>query len=282
MHPVDEGCKDIQLQSSLVLADEQSVLYGKKLGEESVDLCSEMFSTIDKGGDLENYMNERIDNPMFRRRILSDISSLIPSGSDKLYLDYRSGPSKSILHSGHKKMVKSILSSSRQVKITITGILSQMRVTQGPKNIMMVGPEGRTRISYSPDTEAGLFDALYRRTPVKISGIALMKGDGRIERMVSIEKTESIEKVEKNRILVDDVYLTLKKPLELLLDYSDDMWIMKNEELGIYSQCKDYNKCLEEAEEEFVFIMKEYLDEPDKSLTKDAISLKNSIRALLG
>ena len=90
-----------------------------------------------------------------------------------------------------------------------------------------------------------------------------------------------IRSISRHRIVLEGFDMKLRDPLDLYLEYKDDQWTMKNEELGIFSQNKDYKLCLQEAESEFAFIYGEYADTPDHELTNDALKLKSLLISMI-
>lgn len=163
----------------------------------------------------------------------------------------------------------------------LKGILSEIRVTQGPKKISLVGPEGKIPVDYHADMEGELIKYLIKRVPVKISGKAVINSEGRIMKLQGITGMDPFDEVIRSRIISGETEIKLRNPFKMRVGYEDDMWVMSNDSLGIHTTSKDYQQCLNEAEEEFIFIVKEYLDAPDEELTRDAIDLKCRVKELL-
>lgn len=83
-------------------------------------------------------------------------------------------------------------------------------------------------------------------------------------------------------ILIDRVFtgrqeLRLEKPLAISIDYRDGIYIMENLEFDIVCVSPEYDKCIREFYDDFLFIWKEYGLEEDTNLTKGAKLLKDKV-----
>lgn len=78
-----------------------------------------------------------------------------------------------------------------------------------------------------------------------------------------------------------DKEIQLLSPLTLKIYYQDDLWVMENENLGIICAERDYNRCLEDVQEEFFFLWEKYGKADVKKLTEGARKLKNKILKLI-
>ncbi len=262
----------------LILADTQSVLMGNQLGVDSISLCSDLLKSLltEDPYQISETISDSVSEIRYRNRILRDIEGMIPRRDEGIKVLFQSNGLENPvrLQYENKSSLSKIISKTKNESITIIGILSEMRVTQGPKKIEMTGPEGKIKIKYSKERKSELLELMKLGQPVEISGIAKIREDETIEVLEKIDQIRKVKTIEKNRIVTDEYDLILSSPLRLNLNYKDDSWIMDNFELGIYSQSKDFNDCLKEAENEFTFIVKEYSESDEESLTEDAKELR--------
>jgi hypothetical protein len=266
----------------LVIGDNQTVLTGKTLGEDSIDLCSDLLNRTNSFEEFDSFIHSKVKNSLYRRRIIQDIDALIPSKNENIYLEFREGSKPQIKLNYEKKVfINKLLQKTSEEVAQFSGILSEIRVTQGPRKISLVGPEGKIPIEYPSDMEKELIEYLFQRAPVRISGMAVINSEGKIMKLQRITQIEPFKEVVRTRIISGDTEVNLKSPLIMKIGYEDDMWTMTNESLGIHAVSSAYQQCLDNAEEEFLFIIKEYLDTPDEELSRDAIDLKRKIKELL-
>ncbi|MEA3557880.1 MAG: hypothetical protein U9R75_01375 [Candidatus Thermoplasmatota archaeon] len=263
----------------LVLGDDQAVIFGNQLGVESIQLCSDLFDSIPANDSevISHKLYERVTENRYRNRLLRDLDGLIPKRSEGIDITFQSENLAKPIQLGYenKGCLSKLIKITKKEEISIIGILSEMRVTQGPKRIELSGPEGKIKINYPKEIKTKLLDLMTRGQTVNIKGVAKIREDETIGILEKIKDIAEIKYIERHRIVSEEFDLKLSFPLKLDLKYSDDNWIMNNDKLGIYSHCPDYNECLKEAESEFTFIYKEFTNTPDAELTDDARQLKN-------
>ncbi len=275
--------KDAEISSfdqCLVLEDSQSVLFGNKLGVEAIGLSADLLNSVGKKDTDE--IHKKIDNSRYRNRLIKDLNAMIPGRGEGVDLIVNTMDTDKItLRYENKAFLKQILKSTKNEDIELIGILSEMRVTQGLKKVELTSPEGKIKIRYPKDKMNDLIEVMKKGQPIKITGIAKIREDDTIEILEKIHDIREIRSISRHRIVLKDFDMKLRNPLDLNLEYKDDQWIMKNEELGIFSQNKDYKLCLKEAENEFAFIYGEYVDAPDNELTNDALKLKSLLISMI-
>jgi hypothetical protein len=279
-----KGADISSFDQTLVLGDEQTVLFGNQLGVDSIKLCTTLFDSLlsNNPETISKIVHESVTMNRYRNRILKDMDNLIPRKYEGIDLEFQSEELAQPIEIGYenKHSISKLIRNTKNEDISIVGILSEMRVTQGPKRIELTGPEGKIKIKYTRDVMETLIDLMNRGQPVNIKGIAKIREDDTIELLEKIKDISEIKFIERHRIVSDNLDIKLAIPLKLELKYSDDNWLMKNDQLGIFSQCKDYNECLKEAELEFSFIYNEYKDSKDQELTGDGKDLRNLLRKM--
>ncbi|MCK5773201.1 MAG: hypothetical protein KAH57_05385 [Thermoplasmata archaeon] len=279
-----KGAKISSFDQSLILEDDQTVLYGDTLGIESIKLSSDLLNSvgIEDPDEFSKEFHKRIDISRYRNRLTKDLNSLIPGRGEGVNLIIQTrGVEEITLGYEKKTMVKEILKRTKNEDIELVGVLSQMRVTQGPKKIELTSPEGKIKIKYSRDWKDDLIEHLKKGKPIQITGTATLKEDDTIEVLEKIKDIREANTIKRHRIVSEEFDMKLKNPLFLTLDYHEDQWIMTNDKLSIHSQHKDYQNCLKEAEDEFAFIFNEYINTPDNELTKDALQLKRYLQTMI-
>ena len=71
--------------------------------------------------------------------------------------------------------------------------------------------------------------------------------------------------------------LSFTEPIIANVSFSDNVYSCKNDELGIVSISPKLEECIQDFEDEILFIWKEYGKEDNSKLTNDAIELKERI-----
>jgi hypothetical protein len=71
--------------------------------------------------------------------------------------------------------------------------------------------------------------------------------------------------------------ILFSEPIIANVSCSDNVYSCKNEELGIVSISRSLEECIQDFEDEILFLWKEYGQEDNSKLTNDAIELKEKI-----
>lgn len=71
--------------------------------------------------------------------------------------------------------------------------------------------------------------------------------------------------------------ICLIEPIIAVVGYNNNNYSMENKELDIITMAKDYDKCYQDFKDEISFVLKEYGEEEDANLTKDAQELKRKM-----
>lgn len=263
------------VKATLQLQDQQVALEGSTLGESSIDKFHEIMDIIANGREIENNLKKSIDHNLHRTKIIEDLHKLWPNENDKytvkiFYLD------KEIkLESDTKLLVEGLLHKNETQKTSVNGILGELKVMQNKRLRIIGGPDGNIACTFSKE-KMDLVKKLIGK-PVMVFGDADFDAYGNIKEMTDIEKLERFSEFKLHRILSKEEELTLTQPIVVDVDYSDDQWILKNDELNIIGFGETYDESLKEFNEEFVFVWKEYGLAKDNELTYDAQLLKKNL-----
>jgi len=80
-----------------------------------------------------------------------------------------------------------------------------------------------------------------------------------------------------DHVSTEDKTLSFAEPIIANVSFNDNVYWCKNEELGIISASPKLEECVQEFEDEILFLYNEYGKEPDAKLTNDAQKLKQRI-----
>ena len=269
--------------AGLKVEDAQTLIDGPSLGESSILLFRDISEKIEEEGDPERFVRESIPDPRHRSRIIGDFAEIWPSSDDEYEVNLRF-PSKPIVKmSRERRLVLDGLRCrpSMQEKTSVVGVLATLTVApKARKEMFIIGPDGRIRCSMSREFAGRAKKLIWK--PVRAYGEAEFDSAGDIVQLVEVSRIEPFSQLNLKRVFYDDQELRLKQPVEVEVDYQDEMWVMKNEDLGIYSVSESYDDCLSEFQSDFLFVWREYGNASDRKLSKSARALKSLVRSLSG
>lgn len=271
--------------AELMVEDTQSKLDAPPLGVSAITLLHDVSEKIEEGKDAEEYINGVFPDPRHRARIIADFGKIWPRTEDNYEVDLHF-PNKVpvVLTRGRRVIVDGLLSRPEmQQKASIEGVLAGIEVApKNKKEIKVIGPDGTIRCTMAREYEVWAKRFLHR--PVRVYGDAEFDEAGDISEFVNVTRIEPFNQLQLKRIYYKDDELTLKKPVEVAVDYirKDDLWSMENEDLGIISMAESYDACLTEFYSDFLFVWRTYGQADSEKLSREARELKNLIESLVG
>jgi len=270
---VEVGSLTVQLR----LEDSQTTLTNTTtLGEDSVKTFHDLMHIVERGNDVEKKVSSVIDNPLHRNRIVEDMVKIWPRADGTFSAKIKLRDEKALfLNPSRKLLLEGLLQHVAPHESTVKGVLGMVRVV--PDKLMkIIGPDGQIQCTFPKNLESEAVNFIGK--PVIVNGEASFDAEGNVKEVVSVSRIRPFNSLTVQRILSSKGQeLVLSESLVISVDYEDDSWIMKNDELGIVAMNRDYDETVNEFNDEFAFVWKQYGSAPDNKLTDDAKQLKNKI-----
>lgn len=128
-------------------------------------------------------------------------------------------------------------------------------------------------LSSNANSEITAYDILQVTNPIKVS---LLGGTGMDE-----NSAENNAVYTTDYVIYKDQTILLKGSITCNVIYEDDYVIVEYEPLGIIAYSSDRESAIENFNEEFTMLYRNYFNEDIKKLTKDAIALKLQLLELI-
>ncbi|MHB8566713.1 MAG: hypothetical protein ACYC9U_06395 [Nitrososphaerales archaeon] len=265
------------LKAELDLEDQQTTLENvPTLGQESLRKFYDLVSIVEKGADLENSLEEMIERPLHRNRIIEDMYKIWPEDRGAYRAKVRIEDKSMIEMPPERKLaLQGLLSNVDRKQTTVKGVLGTLRVAPRKKLMRVIGPDGQIACEFPEQLEETARGFLGK--PVIVYGGANFDAEGNVKDIPDVTKISPFTSIELKRVFAGKDEFVLRDSLVVSIDYAQDAWVMKNKELGIMATSPDYDECLKEFGDQFAFIWKEYGNSSDANLTKDAKALKQQI-----
>jgi hypothetical protein len=226
---------------------------GKTLIDESLDIFNEytnLFNSDQIPSEIEERSNSIIKSPNHRIRVINDFIGFWPGEENKYQLSYQKNNEKSI-HLDSKK--RHIFDSLSRIDIdqkmeSIFGIVSAHRFLPVRK-IELQTPDGKIFVKYPAQLKRKITEL--EEKPVKVFGeVAIDKGG--------------------------------KIPVHIGIEFEEKDWVLKNDDLKIYSINPDYDEALLYFQEEFYYLYERYYNGDPTKMIGPALKIKKYIANLLG
>jgi hypothetical protein len=164
---------------------------------------------------------------------------------------------------------------------TITGVLYLIEVATGQRHLGVIVSNRHISCFYPPEFEE-MVRELIPGSLVEVEGSATLNDRGDVDRIEEIIDVRPIQLVPLywSRIVYSRRFI-LKKPIRILPDVMDGVWVHEYEPLGIIAYGRTRSESLEAFRMEFAVLWDEYAQEEDENLTDDAQELKRAINELV-
>lgn len=265
------------LRAELDLEDRQTTLENvPTLGEESLRKFHDLLSAVEKGTNLERSMEKMIERPLHRNRIIEDMFKIWPEERGLYKAKVRIHERTLIdLRPERKLALQGLLDRVDRKQTTVKGVLGTLKVLPKMKLMRIIGPDGQITCQFPKELESTAIKLLGK--PVIVYGGATFDAEGNVEELTDVRRINRFTEITLERVLSKDREFVLSEPLIVSIDYKDDAWLMRNDDLGIVAMAPDYDDCLKDFGDEFALIWREYGNASDDELTKDARELKQKI-----
>ncbi len=128
----------------------------------------------------------------------------------------------------------------------------------------IIGPDGQITCTFPKELETEAVNFIGK--PVIVNGDASFDAEGNVKEVVLVSKIKPFNSLTVQRILTSKGQeLVLNESLVISVDYKNDSWNMKNDDLGILAMNPDYDETITEFNDEFAFVWKQYGHAPDSS-----------------
>jgi hypothetical protein len=257
--------------------EQMTLIEAPTLGEASIKVTSELIQVVARGENLQTTLEQRVDEPAHRNRIIEDMFKIWPEerGAYRAKIQRVGHESMIDLIPERKMALKGLLATVGTKETTVRGILSMVQVPPKPELLRITGPDGEITSSFTSTMIQDATRLLGR--PVFVTGNATFDSDGDVKGFDDIKEIKEFNFLTLQRVLTQSQDFALSQPLIVSVSFHDYSWEMKNEELGIVVADEDYDKTQEKFQEVFGFLMSEYAVAKDEELTQDAKILKSRL-----
>jgi hypothetical protein len=268
--------------ATLELEDQQGILDGTPLGEETISTFHDLVEKIETSEEPEAGLNRILTDRRHRARIISDFSAFWPEEREGHALSFEVPGLQKITMSPSRRLVLDGLEHRLEAQeiTSVRGVLGTLKVAPGKRKIMrVIGPDGQINCLMTIEHETTARKLLGK--PVMVSGEADFDAVGNPREIVDVKRIEPFKEIQLQRIFSETSELKLAAPLIVGVDFREDHWVMEYEDLGIISTNTDYEGCFKEFNEDFLFVWAEYGSAEDAGLTEGARELKRKITEIV-
>lgn len=147
--------------------------------------------------------------------------------------------------------------------------------------VLAIGDD-RVKMSFNSKTQAsGDIEKLMNKAAV-VRGTVRMS-DGRISELSDVTKVIPFELVKFNRMISADGDVSLTVPLEVRVEFDakEEMWVLKNDEIGANVSKKDWDSAVTSFHDYFVFLWNEYAAKEAKGLSEEEKEVRDFLLGLV-
>lgn len=220
-----------------------------------------------------------------RVRALKSLETLCPRDGDGFVLELSNGDglkygalsyyTRNIISSFFQDLAEDISSDI----VTVGGTLVEIRVKAGSRHIVVLSRQREITCIYSSEKE-GMISQLVAGSIVEVKGKAQLNSDQSIKQIDDVLDATMIDVTpfRLRRFYASDRVFVLSETASCTLDYRNDLWVYECEKYKLHTFDHRRDVAFAQLGEEFSVIYDGLHAEPDESLTKDAIELRDRIK----
>ena len=165
---------------------------------------------------------------------------------------------------------------------TLTGRLFRIEVETGQRQIGLKVSNRQIRCFYPEELEDVMRD-LVPGSLVEVEGRATLDARGEVVQIEEVFDARTIQLIPLywQRVIYSHRYFRLRRPIQIRVDFNDNLWIHAYEPLGILAYAPTRSESLEMLRMDFVAAWDAVAHEDDANLTEDARALKGALRDLV-
>ncbi len=260
------------------------IFQGMDLGKMALDKYLGMTAWM-SGESSDSDIRQLFPEEKHRTRILKSVQKYIPREGDDWNLVFKDpGGTRQygfLTHQSNQRINKTIYSPQFESK-TIAGELTKISFDQHRIVIKHV-PTGKSlECSYNPEDEDAILEN--RDGYLLISGLIELDPRGNPDKISNVTDIRFLDlsPVKFSRIASESLVLELKEPLIVEPQFDDPEVILPYDDLNIIAAGLDRDDAIQDFEDDFIWLWREYAKADDQSLSNDALTLKNSLLQMVG
>jgi hypothetical protein len=169
-------------------------------------------------------------------------------------------------------------------KTSVSGRLVGITVNEN-RSAKLETTSGSIIIKYPKESEEEFISELKKHLKeiVQINGLLEQK---RTVQVLSLDKSSlksfsPVISIPISSFRLDGDIILLSDPVDFSIRFEEDMYILSNDELDLYSADKTLEKAFKEIQYDLGVLWKEYVKAPESELTKDAIEFRELLKRRL-
>ncbi len=261
----------------------------------------EMFEGIDLGKSvMDKYMetagwisgvqnvrdiSEIFPEPRHRTRILKSIEKYSPREGDEWSLVFEDGADKryygTIDFKGRQKITQ-VVNVPKFETMTVIGRLMRIHLDEY-KMYIQYPPTGKLlEVHYSPDSEDLIIES--RDGYIQLNGMVEADEKGDPQRILEVNYIQELDLSPVKLLVVrgEDMAIELKEPLLIEPAFENQEVVLYYSNFNIIAAGQDRDEAVQEFEQDFIWLWKEYALAEDELLSEDAITMKLELKDMVG
>lgn len=270
---VDAHHSELTLVAELPLY-QMTLTTDKPLSTVVLDNFDRIIDKIENNDDIGKEVGNIIQDEKHKVKILKSVSEFWPEKEYDFSIKVGDYPYRALNYKRKAVLSKYLEGEKKEGDEELIGPLVSLTIVE--PLTFYIGKKPRIRCVFSSEIEE--LSKKYIGKIVKIIGRPSILHKGGEKVFENVYHIKPIDEWEFKEFYCEDYGLKLIEPLIAKVDFIDKMVVMENEEYNILCISNSWEECIEQFNEFFVFLWKEFALVPDHELTKDALKLKYKLR----
>ena len=255
-------------------------------GQKAIDLIFNVASKLESNENVDDVIKDR----QAKSFLLRSFESFCPGPDEdyEIFLENCSTSHTPIklskdLRRTLRRQIAGAISLPEREEATIVGVLTKIHVEVGPNMIAVQEQRGREIECFYDESMRDPVANLLAGSQVEVNGVASLNPDGSIKQLDKVIDIEmvSMEPLRLTKFEFESTRFELNEPIFLTIERSEDLWVYSNDDLNLWGIGERRENALNDLNENFFYIWKEFAEEDDKLLDQRAKSIKDKLIRLV-
>lgn len=251
--------------------------------DDAAELVVETLMSIGSGTG-GYWADDKFTHPIYRNQIVADVITLHDHLSEYpgYYLTFGyNGEAQRLGEIDVDKLVEYVKKKGRTSAGATVGIIHVAQTKSRGSLVSLDTGYGKAKLAFFDAASRTAAEAMADKGAVIVAGTMTYSKDNVLTEITQAGGVTAFDNIKFRRMISSSGDVELKAPVEATVEYNGGAWILKNENLGIFSSKPDWDTAVQSFHDYFVFLWEQYSSKPEEDLDEEEAEIKEELLKLV-